>query len=70
VFCVLHCFLLPGYSCADAIYSAITHVLLLLLLLPPPLLLVLQDRSAVFAGTFGALAIMTLISVALGQVSQ
>jgi putative Ca2+/H+ antiporter (TMEM165/GDT1 family) len=36
-----------------------THLLLLLLL---------QDRSAVFAGTFGALAIMTLISVALGQV--
>jgi putative Ca2+/H+ antiporter (TMEM165/GDT1 family) len=39
----------------------------LLLLL---LLLLLQDRSAVFAGTFGALAIMTLISVALGQVSM
>jgi putative Ca2+/H+ antiporter (TMEM165/GDT1 family) len=34
------------------------------------LLLLLQDRSAVFAGTFGALAIMTLISVALGQVGM
>jgi hypothetical protein len=33
------------------------------------LLLLLQDRSAVFTGTFGALAIMTVISVALGQVS-
>jgi Uncharacterized protein family UPF0016 len=26
-----------------------------------------QDRTAVFTGTFGALAIMTVISVALGQ---
>jgi putative Ca2+/H+ antiporter (TMEM165/GDT1 family) len=40
---------------------ATTHLLLLLLL---------QDRSAVFAGTFGALAIMTLVSVALGQVGD
>jgi hypothetical protein len=27
-----------------------------------------QDRTAVFTGTFGALAVMTVISVALGQV--
>jgi putative Ca2+/H+ antiporter (TMEM165/GDT1 family) len=39
---------------------------LLLLLL---LLLLLQDKNTVFVGTFGALAIMTVISVALGQVS-
>ncbi|KAF6254377.1 hypothetical protein COO60DRAFT_1642411 [Scenedesmus sp. NREL 46B-D3] len=32
------------------------------------LLALKQDRSAVFVGTFGALAIMTLISVALGRV--
>ena len=28
-----------------------------------------QDKNAVFVGTFGALAIMTVISVALGQVN-
>ncbi|KIY99390.1 hypothetical protein MNEG_8572 [Monoraphidium neglectum] len=32
------------------------------------LLALKEDRSAVFAGTFGALAVMTVISVALGQV--
>ncbi|GBG00408.1 hypothetical protein Rsub_13132 [Raphidocelis subcapitata] len=32
------------------------------------LLALRQDRTAVFAGTFGALAVMTVISVALGQV--
>jgi hypothetical protein len=32
------------------------------------LLALRQDRGAVFAGTFGALAVMTVISVALGQV--
>jgi hypothetical protein len=29
-----------------------------------------QDKNAVFVGTFGALAIMTVISVALGQVTM
>lgn len=28
----------------------------------------MQDKNAVFTGTFGALAIMTVISVALGRV--
>jgi len=32
------------------------------------LLALRQDRGAVFAGTFGALAVMTVISVGLGQV--
>ncbi len=34
------------------------------------LLALRQPKAAVFTGTFGALAVMTVISVALGQVSS
>jgi putative Ca2+/H+ antiporter (TMEM165/GDT1 family) len=34
------------------------------------LLALREDRTAVFTGTFGALAVMTVISVGLGQVGS